>query len=638
VKLIGKKRGGMLTNEENMLKLYVSPAGNDAWEGTKTKPFASLERGLQATRQIKGNVRKCLMVGAGRYYEVNLALAAQDSGLTISARPGAKVCLYGGRRITGWQTDGAKFWSAAIPKVKDGQWDFRALVVNGRLARRARYPREGQLAHLSEFNVRWLSTTAGGWERPPTQEELTIMKYDPKDLGDWFEPRNAEITVYHSWDESLVGVAAMANGKIIFSTPAGHPPGAFGIKKYVVWNIKEGMSEPGQWFLDRADGRVVYWPLASENISAIEAIAPTTETIIRCEGTAQTPVKDVAIRGIGFAVANTPLVAGGFGAGKFPGALSFVSAEHCRIENCSFFGMAGQGIKVTASDDVAIQNCSLREVGAGGIVVADSRNSMLGHNHIKDVGKIYPSGIGISINGQNNSIQANQIENTPYTALVVSGDGHLVENNIIRNFMQELNDGAAIYITFCKKVVVRHNRVMGRLDSGQFKRHAYYIDEQGENCLIEQNSAFNSPSPAHTHLAKNCIMRNNVFFTAGEMKLGFFKSSGFILEKNIIYAKDAIVIQDSEPTALKAVPDNIIFSETGVIKKEGYDICDVRPPLQAVFTPQDGTVITDPLFRCPDLGDFTLKPGSPVFKLGFVPIDLSKVGPQPARSRNESEQ
>ena len=52
VKLIGKKRGGMLTNEENMLKLYVSSAGNDAWEGTKTKPFASLERGLQATRQI----------------------------------------------------------------------------------------------------------------------------------------------------------------------------------------------------------------------------------------------------------------------------------------------------------------------------------------------------------------------------------------------------------------------------------------------------------------------------------------------------------------------------------------------------------------------------------------------------------
>ena len=39
---------------------------------------------------------------------------------------------------------------------------------------------------------------------------------------------------------------------LTFANPAGHPPGAFGIKKYVIWNIREGMSEPGQWFLDRA--------------------------------------------------------------------------------------------------------------------------------------------------------------------------------------------------------------------------------------------------------------------------------------------------------------------------------------------------------------------------------------------------
>jgi len=40
-------------------------------------------------------------------------------------------------------------------------------------------------------------------------------------------------------------------------------------------------------------------------------------------------------------------------------------------------------------------------------------------------------------------------------------------------------------------------------------------------------------------------------------------------------------------------------------------------------------VIADPLFVDPDKGDFTLKPDSPALKMGFQPIDVSKVGPRP---------
>ena len=35
----------------------------------------------------------------------------------------------------------------------------------------------------------------------------------------------------------------------------------------------------------------------------------------------------------------------------------------------------------------------------------------------------------------------------------------------------------------------------------------------------------------------------------------------------------------------------------------------------------------DPLFAAPEQGDFTLKPESPAFALGFQPIDLSQTGP-----------
>lgn len=126
---------------------------------------------------------------------------------------------------------------------------------------------------------------------------------------------NAELTVYHMWDESVVGLAGIDTDKqlLTFSTPAGHPPGAFGVKKYVVWNVRQGMTQPGQWYLDRAAGKVVYWPLPGEDMNTVETVAPTIESILRIRGQGGKPVCNVTIRGLTVAVTNTPLVAGGFG-------------------------------------------------------------------------------------------------------------------------------------------------------------------------------------------------------------------------------------------------------------------------------------------------------------------------------------
>ena len=44
--------------------------------------------------------------------------------------------------------------------------------------------------------------------RVPTMAERTTMKYDPADIGPWLEVKNAEVRVYHMWDESLLGVVA----------------------------------------------------------------------------------------------------------------------------------------------------------------------------------------------------------------------------------------------------------------------------------------------------------------------------------------------------------------------------------------------------------------------------------------------
>ena len=389
--------------------------------------------------------------------------------------------------------------------MKEGKWDFRMLAVADRLCPRARLPREGSFTHLSEFKVPWMSTTGGGWQRKPTAEELTTMKYRPEDLGPGLDVHNAEVTVYHMWDESVVGIARhdTENHVLTFSNPGGHPPGAFGVKQYVVWNVREGLTQPGQWYLDRTAGKVVYWPLPGEDMAAVKTLAPTVESILRIRGQDVKPVRDVTIRGLTLAVSNTPLVAGGFGAGNFPGAVELTRAENCRLVGLEIKNVAGQGIRAGNLKACLIEDCHVHDTGACGLKFGGE--CTVRNNHVHHVGRIYPSGIAVwggGRDGQTCQIEHNTIHDTPYTALACGGDDHRIEDNRIYQAMQVLHDGAGIYITFCKRVVVRGNYIHDIVDTGGYGASAYYLDEQAEDCLVEDNLSVRVARPSHNHMAR----------------------------------------------------------------------------------------------------------------------------------------
>src|SRR5690242_3163246 len=120
------------------------------------------------------------------------------------------------------------------------------------------------------------------------------------------------------WDESVAGISVRDPAQRILklSPPLGHPPGAFGVQKYCLWNIKEGMTRPGQWYFDRTRSRVVYWPLAGEEMQKAAAIVPTQRTIIHLAG-----ATNVTLRDFNLEVTTVPLITGGFAAAAFDGAV-----------------------------------------------------------------------------------------------------------------------------------------------------------------------------------------------------------------------------------------------------------------------------------------------------------------------------
>lgn len=569
-------------NTSQAATFVVAPNGKNTNPGTAEEPLATLEAARDAARKTS-NAPHRIVLRPGEYFlEKPLDLDARDSGLTIEAEQPGKVTLYGGRLVTGWRRDGDKFWCADLPGVKEGKWDFRALVVNGRMPDRARFPETGTLENRGTWNVRLLPAVAGHWERKPTQEELTTMPYDPKDIPATLDIKNAEVRMYHMWDESLLGVTQNDTQRhvLIFSTPAIAPAGAFGIKKYVVFNTREGMTQPGQWYLDRTAGRLVYWPLAGEDMARAKVVAPTMERVVRVAGNSKKPALKIALRGFSIQATTAPLKPASFGAGAFDGALSIERVRESVLEGLEICNVGGLGIQARNLNQSRIADCRVHHTGACGVSI-NGINTQISRNHIHHLGVYFPSAAAAMLGGEKLHVSRNEIHDVPYSGIVGGGKDHLFEQNLIYRVMRELHDGAAIYGNLAN-CVLRGNIVRDVVEVGKgFGASAYYLDEGAHDCLIERNVAVGVPMPTHNHITRNITIRNNVFITDKDMTVSFARSIGCTFQGNTLFAPGNVRI--NHPHGAKVWKDNVIY-RNGLGKSgapQAFTIDDAMPPVPA---------------------------------------------------------
>ena len=565
---------------------YVSPTGSVTQAvGSKESPFNTVAAARDAARKDGSGPHRIVLLPGAYYIDQTIELNASDRGLTIEALQAGTVTIYGGQRVEGWRKINEHLWAASIEGVKEGRVDFRALVVNGQLAQRARYPEKGTFLHRSVFDVNWLSSVGGGWERKPTQVELTTMRYDPKDLPAEIQVKNAELRIYHMWDESLVGVASndCATATLSFSVPSKSPAGAFGVKKYVIFNTREGMSQPGQWYLDRVQGEVVYWPLAGEDMTTAHVVAPRLETVFKLmKGGGAGVAQKITLRGFSVQATTTPLEPAGFAASAYKGAVEVIAAENCALEKMEIANVGGQGVNAWGAHNMRIENCHIHAIGACGIRIG-GRAVQICNNHIHHTGRYHPSAVALNVSHSwkdddpvGAHVYRNEIHDSPYSGMIVSGGGHCIEENLISRVMQELHDGAAIY-GGAKKTIVRGNIVRDVVAVGSgYGASAYYFDEGSAECIIERNVAVDVQRPVHEHITQDLTIRENVFFSSTNMVLSFPRSCRIVFSGNTLYTPGTVSVVS--PNAITIWTNNVIFSGT---QKQGFSIDGAMPVAQS---------------------------------------------------------
>lgn len=196
---------------------------------------------------------------------------------------------------------------------------------------------------------------------------------------------------------------------------------------------------------------------------------------------------------------------------------------------------------------------------------------------------------------------------------------------------------AAIYCLGLSPGTVIRNNLIHDISGGGY---GIILDQGCCGVLVENNIVHHADGGfcSNFHAVGN-ILLNNIFALTRQAQMlrygdlppaGFTLANNHIYSRNLCYWKEGQFEQRDDWLDFGVVQDyNLYFdARGGPVKFLKYTFEEWKA--KGLDT---HSVIADPLFVDPAHGDFTLRPESPAFRLGFRPIDVSNVGPRRASER-----
>jgi hypothetical protein len=649
--------------------LYVAPDGSDSWSGDLSEPNgagtdgpkASLAGARDAIRAWRGDgplmEPVTVWVRGGEYsLQEPFVLEPEDSGtadapVTYAAYPGEKPIFSGGRKLSGFESRESGILSCPVPAVRNGEWYFRQLFVNGKRQTRARTPNEGYF---------YTAGNAVAEEDPETGEMIKrdniAFRFKPGDIPEFHDTDNVNVVVLHSWAESRHRIAEIdrENSEITFTGPARWNFQRWGARqRYYLENYEGALDEPGEWFLDRKNGVLTYLEKPEEGIG--DVVAPVIKQFVLIQGDPDNGryVEHVGLSGLSFQYGSWGLPLEGISdpqaAVSIPAAIHAQGARHCTIEDCevAHIGVYGIWLERGCSYNRIARN-HIHDLGAGGVRIGETRtakelgvathHNTVDNNWIHDGGHVYLAAVGVWIGrSDGNTVSHNEISDFYYTGISVgwswgyapsSAKENLIEYNHVHHIgWSVLSDMGGIYtLGISPGTQIRHN-IFHHISSYYYGGWGIYPDEGSTYLVIENNVVYETKTGGfHQHYGRDNLVRNNIFAFSKEGQIQRTRDEehrSFIFDRNIVYFDEGKLLSSNWASPDHYDMDYNVYWKVGEGTPEfaGMSFEEWRDQGE-----DKHSIIADPMFRDPEIYDFRLKDGSPVSAVHFIPIATGEVG------------
>jgi hypothetical protein len=457
-------------------EFWVATDGTDANAGTRSKPFATLERARDALRQVRRdnpalNEGATVYIRGGDYYRTNaFELTAEDSGTPEKpvfwrAYKNEPVRMLGGRRLAGFErvTDAsvlARLDGKARDHVVQLNLRERGIPDSGGMKSRgfgrpsatshcelffdhrpmtlARWPNQGEFAQISGYPEAADRKDEHGGKLGELSDGFFYTGERP---GRWQDTSAVWVHGYwaYDWANSYEKVASLQPEQHLVKTAP--PYGLYGFRKgqrFYFLNVLEELDQPGEWFLDHKTGTLYFWPpvTGTEDLGAHEILLSLIEQpLLRL-----TEVSNVTVRGMTFEATRG-------------NGIEIHGGKENRITGCVIRNAGNSGVLIDGGSSNGVMSCDIFDTGDGGVVMTGGDRQTLtpgGHFvencHFQRQGRWSKCYVpAISMTGVGLRASHNLIHDHPHCAILYWGNDHLIEFNEIHHIALETGDVGAIY-------------------------------------------------------------------------------------------------------------------------------------------------------------------------------------------------
>ena len=650
--------------------IMVSPDGDDSNDGTENAPVKSFAKAKELANRKSGNDTVTVWFRAGTYFIKETTFTSSDrQNVLFRSYPYEKVEFTGAKEISGWSETIINGVNAFVTDVEINSDDdyFRSLFKDNKRLSRSQYPKNDVLKIANPATEEGIPSE---WNVEFFTHGLAFYAHK-KDVMNFANINDVEVKVMHYWcDEHLpLHSVDTQTGRIETSKPT-----AMTLRvddNYIFENVKEALSLPGEWYLDRSEQKLYYIPEDGDTTENTVLYAGVTEQFLTFNN-----AENIAFRGIDFINSDWNPVNGEFfnnifdethplyknieyggehpqAAYEVPAAINVITSKGIDFTDCVFENISYTAVKFDkGAKDCDITSCKFNEIGGNAVFIhgefvvpASTQNINVRDCHIGFYGRLFNNAIGILLtNAIDCELSNNEIHDGWYTGVSVGWSWGYADNptnniqvkdNLIYNIGNGwLSDMGGIYTLGIQPDTVLSGNIIYNVgcDEGAYGYGGWgiYLDEGSSGITVENNLAYDCSSQTfHQHYGRDNIVRNNIFAFGGEGQFIISKKedhNSLTLTNNILVGDNTVMYKNSVKKNWFTDDSNLYWDYTnGGNVYSGNSTKVAQRHTLVVMTARgyyNNAVYEDPLFKDAANRDFTLAENSPALKAGFVPFEF----------------
>ncbi len=455
---------------------------------------------------------------------------------------GAAPVISGLRSLSGWVSVGNNSWEADASFVQSA---VNVALLNGAPQAIGRYPNAGTA------NGGYLTLESHSGNTSITDQQLSSY---PNWAG-------GEVVIRKSrWVLDRNRITSHNGNTVSYTSESGnYPADNYG---YFIQNHRAALDLPGEWYFDNNTKKFGIYSYGSP--TAVEVGAITTLLSI-------TNQNNITVTNLVFKGANG-------------NAIELSNAQGIQILNCGVLYSGANGLLGLGCNGVHIEGCTLYNTANSALEFRNSSNTTVKANSIKRTGTVAGMGKGDSgsyeavlIDGDNETIEGNEIDSTGYIPVTFRGNSNTIKNNFISNFNTVKDDGGGIYTwnniagappTYGSKII--GNVILNGIGAGEgtdwvdYKAaNGIYMDDNTAGVEISGNTVANCGLYGlYVHNAYGLTITGNTFFNSSSQLVlthdnyaPAAKVRNVTMNNNLFFAKDI-----QQLAAEFRTPDNDIAS------------------------------------------------------------------------------